>query len=120
MGADKVLQPACLSMADHYTVTRYLKDLSTEDIIELGEALGLYYPHLRRMSSLLKDMVAAWLNREDNVLSATGDPSWTSLIQALHDIDQSGIARRISESLFHIHPKCPAIHCCFVLGVPNH
>ena len=88
-----------LTMADHYAVCILLKDLSKEDIIELGEALGLYYPHLRKMERLLKDMVAAWLNREDHVLLATGDPSWASLIQALRDIDQPGIAQRIAEGI---------------------
>ena len=67
--------------------------------IDLGGALGLYYPHLRKMSPLLKEMVAAWLNREDNVLSASGDPSWASLIKALQDINQAGIAKKIAEGM---------------------
>ena len=49
------------------------------------------------MSPLPEEMVAAWLNGEDCVLSATGAPSWKSLIQALRDIDQPGIAQRIEE-----------------------
>ena len=65
----------------------------------MGGALGLYYPHLRKMSPLLEELVAAWLNREDNVLSASGDPSWTSLIKALRDIDQPGIAQKIEEGM---------------------
>ena len=85
-------------MADHFAVSEYLRPLLNEDLIRLGLALGLYYPHLHNMTrSLLNEMVAAWLNREDNVLSATGDPSWASLIQALRDIDQPGIAQRIEE-----------------------
>ena len=88
-----------LSMADHYTITRHLRDLSKEELIGVGGALGLYYPHLRKMSPLLEEMVAAWLNREDNVLSASGDPSWASLIKALKDIDQSGIAKKIAEGM---------------------
>ena len=92
-------QPPSVTMADHYTITKCLRNLGNEDIIELGEALGLYYPHLRKMDRLLKDMVAAWLNREDNVLSASGDPSWASLIKALQDIDQQGIAKKIAEGV---------------------
>ena len=79
-------------MADHYVVTRHLRDLSNEELMDLGGALGLRYSNLRNMKPLLNEMVAAWLMRKDNVLSATGDPSWTSLIQALQDINQPGIA----------------------------
>ncbi len=86
-------------MADHYAVTKHLRGLSTEDLIELGEALGLYYPHLRKMNHLLKDMVASWLNREDNVQSASGDPSWGSLIKTLRVIDQPGIADKIAKGV---------------------
>ena len=85
-------------MADHYAITKHLAPLLSEDLIELGLALGLYYPRLHNMSrSLLNEMVAAWLNREDSVLSATGEPSWASLVQALTDIHQPGIAKDISE-----------------------
>ena len=91
-----VPQPPGLTMADHYTVTRHLRNLSKEDLIGVGGALGLYYPHLRKMSPLLEELVAAWLNKEDNVQSASGDPSWSSLIKALQDIHQPGIAMTIS------------------------
>ncbi len=84
-------------MADHFTVTRHLRDLSNEDLIGVGEALGLYYPHLRKMNPLLEELVAAWLNREDNVQSASGDPSWASLSKALRDIGQSGTADKIAK-----------------------
>ena len=88
-------------MADHYSITRYLRDLSNEELMDLGGALGLRYSHLRNMSRpLLNELVAAWLNREDDVLSATGDPSWARLIQALTDINQPGIAKDISEGGF--------------------
>ena len=88
-----------LAMADHYTVAKQLRDLSKEDLIGAGGALGLYYPHLRRMSPLLDEMVAAWLNREDNVLTASGEPSWASLIKALQDTNQPGIAKKIAEGI---------------------
>ena len=86
-------------MADHYAITKHLRDLSNEELIGVGGALGLLYPHLRRMSPFLEEMVAAWLNREDNVLSASGEPSWASLIKALQDIDQPGIAKKIAEGM---------------------
>ena len=89
-------------MADHYTITKHLKDLSKDDLIELGEVLGLFYPHLRKMDHLLKDMVAAWLNREDNVLTASGDPTWASLIKALQDINQPGVAKKIEDGMSYL------------------
>ena len=48
-------------MADHCFVTRHLRDLSNEELMDLGGALGLRYSNLRRMSPLLEEMVAAWL-----------------------------------------------------------
>ena len=86
-------KPAGLTIDDLFPVKKYLKDLSHEELIELGIALGLRYPHLRNMSRpILNEMVAAWLNGEDNVLSATGPPSWDSLRQALKGINQPGIS----------------------------
>ena len=97
--AIRVPQPPSLTMADHYAVTKHLRDFGNDELIGVGGALGLYYPHLRRMNPLLEEMVAAWLNREDNVLSASGDPSWASLIKALQDINQPGIAKKIAEGM---------------------
>ena len=52
-------QPSHLTMADHYPITRHLRDLSNEELMDLGGALGLRYSHLRNMSRpLLNDMVA--------------------------------------------------------------
>ena len=86
-------------MADHFTITEHLRDLNNEDLMRVGGALGLYYPHMHRMNPLLEELVAAWLNREDNVLSASGHPSWASLIKALRDIHQPGIAQEIEEGM---------------------
>ena len=92
--------PPRLSIDDHYMVSGHLADLDNEDLITLGGALGLRYPKLKRMHYLLGDMVAAWLNEEDNVLRASGPPSWTSLVQALEDMGQPGIASRIQEGTY--------------------
>lgn len=88
-----------LTMTDHCTVTRCLKDLSSEDLIGVGTALGLYYPHLRKMNNLLEEIVTAWLNREDNVQSASGAPRWASLIKALRNINLPEIAQKIEEGM---------------------
>ncbi len=47
------------------------------------------------MKHLPRDMVAAWLRREDNVLKASGNPTWKSLIKALETVGQKGVAEYI-------------------------
>ena len=84
-------------MVDHNTVSRLLDNLTSEDLIVLGTELGLKYPHLKRMTSLLGDMVAAWLNGEDNVLTCSGPPSRASLSAALRSIGKAGIATIIEQ-----------------------
>ena len=95
-------------MADHYTITKHLKDLIAEDLIELGVVLGLYYPHLCKMQhhNLLEDMVAAWLNREDKVPTTSGDPTWASLIKALQDINLPGVAKEIEDGMSYLLFLC--------------
>lgn len=76
-------------------VKRYLRDLGSDELMDLGGALGLRYPNLKRMTPLISEMVAAWLKREDNVIAVSGPPSWANLTQALRDIGQNGIANTI-------------------------
>ena len=109
--SDGVPPPPGLTMADHYAVTKHLRQLSNLDLIGVGGALGLYYPHLRKMNPLLEELVAAWLNREDNV---SGDPSWASLIKALRDINQPGIAQKIEEGMVLEARLLRAIGCSIV------
>ena len=78
-----------LTISDLFEVKKQLRNLGKQDIINLGLALGLLYPHLDIMDNKLNDMVSAWLNREDNVKFP---PSWAVLIQALRDISHTGIA----------------------------
>ena len=82
-------------MDDHYLISRQLNDLGRGELLSLGGALGLHRPKMKRMDDLLGDMVAAWLNAEDNVLRASGPPCWASLVQALEDIQLHGIASNI-------------------------
>ena len=90
---------AGLTIADHFVVTRCLIDLGDAELKSLGGGLGLHYPHLQRMAPLMDEMVAAWLNSEDSVVSTSGPPSWTSLVQALRRIGQNGIANTIETGL---------------------
>ena len=69
--------------------------MSLQQLISLGGELGLHYPTLEKMTPLLAKMVAAWLQRQDNVMAASGDPSWSSLIRALRKINQGGVASEI-------------------------
>ena len=44
---------------------------------------------------MLDDVSAAWLNREDQVLEKSGEPTWSRLVDALEKIGQRGIAEDI-------------------------
>ena len=66
-----------------------------EDIIKLGEHLGLSRPKLLRMKDMPGDMVAAWLRQEDHVITKTGTPTWRTLADALDVINQRGVAEVI-------------------------
>ena len=84
---------------DHLEVTDYLLDFGQTDIHNLGLALGLYHPHLKSMSNSLTfrdDMIAAWLQKEDQVLKR-GVPTWETLVKALRNprVNQTGVADRI-------------------------
>ena len=87
-------------MDDHFKITELLVNINEEDLITLGEALGLSYPKLKRMKLLCGDVVAAWLNKEDNVSRQSGEPSWESLRTALKSIGQTGLADKISQGIY--------------------
>lgn len=69
--------------------------LDSEQLVDLGEALGLSYPKIKRMTSILNDVTAAWLNRENRVLERSGEPTWNRLADALEQIGQLGVAEDI-------------------------
>ena len=79
-------------MIDHFCVCQFLKNVSKEDVQRLGEALGLSYPAVRKMSFFPDEMVAAWLNRQDLVLQHSGEPTWNALGDALRKIGHTGLA----------------------------
>ena len=87
-------------MRDHFAVKCFLMDLDNEQLTALGEALGLSYPKLKRMTNILDEMVAAWLNREDDVLNTSGEPTWRRLVEALEKIGQRGVAEDIKKEKF--------------------
>ena len=63
----------------------------------LGIALGLSMAKIQRMKEIYLDIVCAWINREDQVLETSGEPSWTGLVCALKKIGQTGIAQDIKK-----------------------
>ena len=83
-----------LTMTDHPTIENFLEELDNEQVIGLGTSLGLLYPRVKKMKALPADMIAAWLRKEKNV---TKSPSWNSLVDALKDIGQNGIASAIEK-----------------------
>lgn len=79
-------------MSHLYIIKECLKDLSRDQIIEVGLALGLLYPNLTKMSILPLDMIYAWLQRSDNVLKMSGEPTVESLLKALYNSNLGGTA----------------------------
>ena len=82
----------------HFEVVTYLRDLDRQQICDLGGALGLTYSNLEKMRVFPDDMVAAWLRREDSVISVSGEPTWRRLVQALKRVGQGGVANKIETS----------------------
>ena len=80
---------------DHFKVCSYLQELNEHQIRRVGGALGVVYDVLEKMNVYPDDMVAAWLRREDYVLSMSGEPTWKSLVQALRKVGQGGVAKKI-------------------------
>ena len=88
-----------VAIGDLAEVTDYLLSLQNINIYNLGLSLGLYQPHLKEMKTsetFRDDMIAAWLQKEDQVLKK-GIPTWKTLVKALRDprVNQTGIANQI-------------------------
>ena len=84
-----------LTTKDHFEVTEFLRNLDKNELIRLGEALGLSYSKLKKMEPLCEEMVDAWLKQEEDVIEQSGEPSWKSLKAALKKIGQTGLIRTI-------------------------
>ena len=92
-------------MTHHHQVSMCLKDLTENQLLLLGGALGLYWPNLKKMKLLCQELVEAWLNGADNVLATSGQPTWKSLIKALEEIGQKGTADKISKCEYKLLPN---------------
>lgn len=78
-------------------VRRYLSQLSNANLMYIGVALGLSYYRLVRMNNSHDDMIRAWLNQEDNIITKSGLPTWNSLCVALRKRGHNAIAAKISK-----------------------
>ena len=77
-------------------ITDYLFELDKTHIYHLGVVLGLGHHRVKGMEdskTFLDDMVAAWLQKVDQV----GVPTWQRLVKALRHkrVGQTGIASEI-------------------------
>ena len=84
---------------NHTEITGYLQGLDKAHIYRLGLVLGLSEPRVRGMEdskTFLDDMVAAWLQKVDQV-QKRGAPSWRRLVEALshRTVGQNGISSKI-------------------------
>ena len=43
-----------------------------------------------------------WLREDDDVQTRSGDPSWSSLVTAMHEIGANGLARKIEEEKINL------------------
>ena len=87
------------AIGDLVQVTDYLLALQHIDIYNLGLTLGLHQPHLKEMKTsetFRDDVIAAWLQKEDQVLKM-GTPTWETLVKALRHprVNQTGVACKI-------------------------
>ena len=81
---------------DHFEICQSLRNLSGQELKELGGALGLHYPRVSKMTQLPDEMVSAWLKRQDDVLTrGGGEPTWNRLADALNQLGHTGTAEDI-------------------------
>ena len=83
-------------MKDLHVIVQCLKDVDREGIVDVGLALGLYYPTLKEINRSPHDMVSAWLQQKDNVTEQTGPPTVQSLTWALKEAQLPGIAASVT------------------------
>ena len=83
-------------------ITDYLFELDKTHIYHLGLVLGLSHHRVKEMKdseTFLDDMIAAWLQKVDQV----GIPTWQRLVDALRHkrVGQTGIASEIEKDKLH-------------------
>ena len=93
---------------DLLEVTDYLpKDLGQNEIYNLGITLGLKQPQVKKMrdsDTFKDDVIAAWLQKEDQVTKRGIKPTWETLAKALRHprVNQTRIAEKIETEKLNI------------------
>ena len=94
---------------DYHEVCQSLRNLRRRgDLIALGMMLGLSSQTVLGMGNgddFLSQIIASWLNRQDNVLSQSGEPTWSVLADKLEEIGCSDIATDIRRDHDGSQPK---------------
>jgi hypothetical protein len=82
------------------SVQKVIHDLTPQQVLDLGEELGLYHSTLKRMpqESIHGDMVHAWLMKMDDVPEVGGDPTWRSFARGLAECRLWGMVNTIRQS----------------------
>ena len=78
-------------------VLRYLKELGTQKLLDLGGELGLDPIELGRVPSqeLARSLSIWWIQKQYYVKESSGTPTWKSLIKALRRVGANGTADKI-------------------------
>ena len=87
---------------DLVEVTDYLLDLEKTDIYNLGLALKLKQPEVKKMrdsETFRDDMIAAWLEQKEDQVAKKGEPTWETLVKALKNprVKLTEIAEKIQK-----------------------
>ena len=91
---------------NEHIVDKYLHNIPSSGLVQLGLELGLKYNRLRRLKStenFCLNLISSWLREEDEVSERSGEPSWEGLAKALEEIGQKGIARNIRDNAIANH-----------------
>ena len=90
---------------DYHEVCKSLRNLHRHGdlhVTALGIALGLSYQTvlgLGNSDDFLNQVIAAWLNRQDSVLSQSGEPTWSVLADKLKEMGCDSIAADIQRKI---------------------
>ena len=78
--------------SEHQKVSECLQDIGYEELLKLGEALGLDRINLERSSGKrpIGDLVTYWIRRDDRVMEKSGLPTWRSLAKAMLRVNLTG------------------------------
>ena len=82
-----------------HKVLRYLKELGTQKLLELGGELDLDPVELDSIPSreLARSLSIGWIQEQYYVKETSGTPTWRSLTKALRQVGETGTADKIEQ-----------------------